>query len=99
MERVMSRKIEDKLDKMTEVNIRQDITLAKIAVILESQEKNLEEHMRRTEAAEKGVETNQRRLLTIENTLTAHLSFVKGAVYIIGILVSVITLLDKLDLF
>ena len=99
MERVMSRKIEEKLDKIIDTNVRQDITLERLTLIIEQQEANLQEHMRRTEANEKNVATNQKRLMHIENTLTSHLSFVKGAVYVVGIVVSAITLLDKFKLF
>lgn len=87
----MSEKLEDKLEKLVECMNRQEVHLGRLSVITDKQEQNLVEHMKRTEA-------NEERLTLMENTLLEHLSFVKGAVYVVGFLITILTLLDKLKL-
>jgi chromosome segregation ATPase len=83
--------------------IRDDIT--EIKVTLSENTVSLKEHMRRTDASEKRIENledHQQSLMTeMNNTNTEikeHLSFLKGSVKTISILIGAIVLLSRLGL-
>jgi len=72
-------KLDDKMEMLIDLNHKQDITMATMAVVLEKNTESLILHEKRTTTSEK-------RQGVIEDTLTRHLSFLKGATWLFGIL-------------
>lgn len=72
--------LEEKIDKLSETNSRQDVHLERLTNISESNTHILREHMRRTEA-------NETRIIQVETALVKHLSFIKGAVWVVGCII------------
>jgi hypothetical protein len=77
-------KVEDKQDRLLEVVSEQNEILARMQVIQQNHHDSLEEHHRRTTL-------NESRLLLLEKRDHQFQSFIKGAVWIMGLLVSGIT--------
>lgn len=74
-------KVEDKQDKLLEVVAEQNQILARMQVIQQNHHESLEEHHRRTTIAEE-------RLSLLEKKDHHFQSFIKGAMWVIGGLVS-----------
>ena len=69
--------LDQKLDQVIDVNNQQNIHLEKLSGIAEQNRVVLDSHMKRTEI-------NEARIILVENSLTTHLGFIKGAVWILG---------------
>ena len=72
-------KIDTKLDDLIKLNGKQDVQIAMITTILDKNTESLITHEKRTTVSEE-------RQSVVEDTLTKHLSFVKGAMWLFGIL-------------
>lgn len=72
-------RLELKVDKVIEVNNRQDVHLAKLSTIAEQNKEILDEHMARTAA-------NEQRIELVERSIDKHLSFIQGAIKIAGLI-------------
>jgi hypothetical protein len=80
-------KVEDKQDKLLDVVAEQNEILAKMQVIQEQHHASLEEHHRRTTL-------NEDRLLILERRDEHFQAFTKGAVWILGLLISAATAIN-----
>lgn len=100
------KKLEDKIEKLVEVNARQDVHLERLTVLSEKNTENLEFHMRRTEANEeriaqvedallKSVQEMQSSVGKVETSLNSHLSFLKGAFWVFTALATAAGLVAK----
>jgi hypothetical protein len=77
-------RIEDKLDRVDQVNADQNEVLVKIEEVLKVNTQSLSEHMRRTEL-------NEDRIRNLEDKELRDRSFIKGSMWAIGILWIVMT--------
>ena len=82
-------RVYDKLDIIVEHNSKQDIGMAKITEILDINTQSLKEHMKRSDTLEKHVSL-------LEKSLIKHLSFVRGACWVMAGIITVATALSKL---
>lgn len=68
------RVLEDKMEKVTETNQSQEISLGKITTILEAQHESLKEHILASK-------TNGERLMLVETQAMKDRAFIKGSIY------------------
>lgn len=89
-------RIEVKVDKVIEVNNRQDVHLAKLSTIAEQNKVILDEHMARTAANERHIKMTEERTFKLETKLEKHLSFLTGVIKVFSVLVTVVGVLGGL---
>jgi len=66
--------LEEKMDKVTEINQSQEISLGKMTTILEGQHESLKEHIMASKS-------NGERLFLVETQAVKDRSFIKGSMY------------------
>lgn len=81
-------KLEHKIDGLRDTNEKQNVTLGKMEVLFEKQQAILEEHHKRSLHLEKIVEI-------LEKKFEKHLSFVKGAFWLFGLLLTLLGMFVK----
>jgi hypothetical protein len=77
--------IENKIDRLDEINGEQNVTLGKMEEILRVNTESLQTHMKRTEY-------NEHRILKVEQELLTSHSFIKGSIWAISIFWAIIVL-------
>lgn len=75
-------KIEVKIDNIVEVNNQQNIQLTQLTLMFKQNHEILVEHQKRSEASEA-------RIQLMEDKFLSHLSFLRGAMWIVGSIFSV----------
>ena len=88
-------KLELKLEKIEEVNSQQNVILAKMESMFERQQDILEEHQRRSLASEKRIEILEDSMNKVDKSVESQVSFVRGAMFILGGLISLLGLFLK----
>lgn len=79
-------RIERKLDMITQENSKQNITLGKMEVLFEKNTEILVEHQRRSLASERRLDVVEKTVEHTDRKIASHLSFIKGAIWFVGIL-------------
>jgi hypothetical protein len=83
-------RVENKLDLIKEENNKQNIMLGKMEVLFEKNTEILEEHQRRSLASENRLDIVEQAVEQTEKKIVSHLSFIKGAIWVLGGLASLI---------
>lgn len=92
-------RVNEKIDEVQSVNSEQNVILGKMEVMFEKQQEILDNHMQRTAANEKRIELVEERQKTVDEKLIKHLSFIKGAVWLFGALITLAMILSKFGVF
>lgn len=90
------KKIEDKIDKIIEVNNTQNIHLERLAQQLERNTDSLIIHEKRTQINQERLDNFEDKFMLHLNKFDGHISFVKGAVWVLGILFAIAQILVRL---
>jgi hypothetical protein len=89
------KKIEDKIDKIIEVNNTQNIHLERLAQQLERNTDSLIIHEKRTQINQERLDNFEDKFMLHLNKFDGHISFVKGAVWVLGVLFAITQILIR----
>jgi septation ring formation regulator EzrA len=92
-------KVEEKIEKVAEDVTDIKVVLSRLEVLHERNTVSLEEHIKRTNALEDMVIQNEQNFSAELKPIQTHISFVKGAMWVIGVLFALVLGLKQLGLF
>lgn len=94
----MSKSLEDKIDKILEDMVELKVDMAETKVTLHRNTDSLELHIKRTNILEEKLEKDFEKLQGEIDPIKSHVSFVKGALWLLGALGAIVLGLEQLGL-